>query len=60
MHQGKPYIIDCGQAMVTEHPNSLAFLERDVKNINRYFAGLGVDVWNEGTVLRYVLGVKRQ
>jgi RIO kinase 1 len=60
MHQGKPYIIDCGQAMVTEHPNAIELLKRDIKNINRYFRSLDVEVWNEETVLRYVQGVKRQ
>jgi RIO kinase 1 len=60
VHQGKPYIIDCGQAMLTEHPNSLELLKRDVRNINRYFAGLGVEVWSEGTVLRYVRGVRKE
>jgi len=60
MHEGKPYIIDCGQAMVTEHPNALDFLKRDIKNINRYFRSAGVEVWSDETVLKYVKGVRRE
>lgn len=37
----KPYLIDFGQGVVLEHPNSEKFLERDVKNILDYFAGFG-------------------
>jgi len=58
-HEGKPYIIDCGQAMVTDHPNAVDFLKRDIKNINRYFRSLDVKVWSDQTVLRYVQGVQR-
>jgi len=59
-HEGKPYIIDCGQAMVTDHPNAVDFLKRDIKNINRYFRSLNVKVWSDQTVLRYVQGVQRK
>lgn len=60
MHEGKPFIIDCGQAMVTEHPNALEFLQRDIKNVNRYFRSLDVEVWSEATVMRYVKGVRER
>ena len=59
-HEGEPYIIDCGQAMLTDHPNAVEFLKRDIKNINRYFRSLDVKVWNDQTVLRYIQGVQRQ
>jgi RIO kinase 1 len=38
MKEGKPYFIDFGQAVVLRHPNSMAFLHRDVGNVLRYFA----------------------
>jgi RIO kinase 1 len=37
-----PYIIDFGQGVVTRHPNAERFLERDVKNILRYFEKHGI------------------
>lgn len=38
VHQGKPYFIDFGQAVVARHPNAKMFLERDLNNILQYFA----------------------
>jgi len=37
IHKGKPYLIDLGQGVLLEHPNSLVFFKRDVKNIVSYF-----------------------
>jgi len=34
---GKPFLIDFGQAVVLRHPNAMQFLERDVHNILNYF-----------------------
>lgn len=31
------YIIDLGQGVLTEHPNALEFLKRDIKNVVSYF-----------------------
>jgi RIO kinase 1 len=39
---GYPVLIDFGQAVTKEHPEARAFLERDIENINHYFAGLNV------------------
>ncbi|MGA2800635.1 MAG: serine protein kinase RIO [Candidatus Micrarchaeaceae archaeon] len=36
-YRNRPYFIDFGQAVVTRHPNSAVFLERDVKTVLRYF-----------------------
>lgn len=38
IHNGKPYFIDFGQAVVIKHPNATEFLERDVYNILQYFS----------------------
>jgi RIO kinase 1 len=56
MHEGKPVIIDCGQAMVTDHPNALDYLRRDITNINEYFRSLGVKVTDNDEVFRLVTG----
>lgn len=37
IHKNKPYIIDVGQAVLKDHPNSLEFLRRDIENIVKYF-----------------------
>jgi len=37
-----PYLIDFGQGVVLDHPNSGKFLERDVFNILNYFAKFGI------------------
>jgi len=36
-HKNKPYIIDLGQGVLLEHPNSDEFLRRDIKNLSVYF-----------------------
>lgn len=38
VHEGKPYFIDFGQAVILRHPNAMLFLERDVKNVLNYFS----------------------
>ena len=38
IHEGRPYLIDFGQAVVIDHPNAQKFLERDVRNILGYFS----------------------
>ncbi len=38
IHEGKPYMIDFGQAVSTEHPNATEFLRRDIRNIVDYFS----------------------
>lgn len=37
IHKNKPYLIDLGQGVLTEHPNALDFLKRDIQNIVKYF-----------------------
>ncbi len=33
-----PYIIDCGQAVLTTHPRAQEFYERDLLNLKKYFS----------------------
>jgi len=37
IHKNKPYLIDLGQGVLLEHPNSAEFLKRDIHNIVSYF-----------------------
>jgi RIO kinase 1 len=38
----QPYLIDMGQSVLFDHPSAMEYLERDLKNILRYFARLGI------------------
>lgn len=48
MAGGVPRVIDVGQAVLDTHPMAVEFLERDVHNFAKYFAGRDVDVDAEG------------
>ncbi len=37
VHEGRPVLIDFGQAVVLRHPNADEFLKRDIRNIVDYF-----------------------
>ena len=37
IHKNQPYLIDLGQGVLVEHPNSLEFLKRDIHNLVSYF-----------------------
>ena len=41
IHDGRPYIIDVGQAVLLKHPLAEDFLEKDVCNLLGFFAKLG-------------------
>lgn len=45
--RNKLYIIDWGSAIDSSHPKHMDFLTRDLKNINRFFEKLGVEVFDE-------------
>jgi RIO kinase 1 len=49
MLDGEPVIIDVGQAVMLAHLNSQEWLERDVRNVARYFKkyGLKIDIAEE-------------
>ena len=55
--RGKPVLIDVSQAVPLEHPNSETFLLRDLKNLNRYFKRLGVEIIPIEELYRRVTGV---
>ncbi len=57
-YKRKPVIIDVGQAVLTDHLNSKDFLERDVKNINRYFRSLDVDIEDTDCIINKIMGIK--
>lgn len=38
----KPILIDFGQGVVARHPNAARFLERDVRNVLKYFSKFGI------------------
>jgi RIO kinase 1 len=38
----KPYFIDMGQAVLSDHPMAQIYLTRDVKNVVRFFSKFGV------------------
>jgi len=54
MHK-RPVIIDVGQAVVLEHPLSNELLERDVRNITKYFRKFDINV-SEADALKYIRG----
>jgi len=37
IHKNKPYLIDLGQGVLLDHPNSHNFLKRDIHNLVSYF-----------------------
>lgn len=55
MWQGEPVIIDCGQAVLTDHPNARDFLRRDVENINRYFKLRGVEIRDASEIMKEIV-----
>jgi RIO kinase 1 len=42
IYKNDPYIIDLGQALLTEHPKSNEYLKRDIHNIVNYFNNYGI------------------
>lgn len=56
LYRKRPVIIDVGQSMVTDHPNALEFLKRDIYNVNRYFQMLGVDITPNQEIFQSITG----
>ena len=53
MHENEPVIIDVGQTVSKENPMAMEFLQRDVKNITRFFRKY-IEI-DEQEFLRYIL-----
>ncbi len=41
-YREEPYLIDMGQAVLIDHPYANTYLERDVKNLLRFFSKFGI------------------
>ncbi|MFN3268790.1 MAG: RIO1 family regulatory kinase/ATPase, partial [Zestosphaera sp.] len=52
----KHYIIDVSQAVPTTHPNAADLLQRDLRNIVRFFKSVGVSTPPQNEILEYVTG----
>lgn len=50
-----PVWIDCGQAVINRHPKYLEYLDRDIRNVVRFFSKLGVKC-DPDSVRKEVLG----
>ncbi|WP_254536617.1 serine/threonine-protein kinase Rio1 [Halomarina litorea] len=53
VHDGELVVIDLGQAVTVHHPNARDFLERDCRNVAKFFARQGVEVTGD-ELLEYV------
>ncbi|MCQ2056084.1 MAG: serine protein kinase RIO [archaeon] len=51
----EPILIDCGQALTTDHLNAKEFLVRDIRNINRFFENRNVETISEEIILEKTL-----
>ena len=54
--RGRPVLFDVSQAVPLEHPMAEVLLQRDLKNINRYFSKLGVTVISVEELYRRIAG----
>lgn len=51
MQDGQPILIDCGQAMTRDYFNAKDLLERDIKNVNRFFKSRDADIIDIETII---------
>lgn len=56
LYGDQPYLIDMGQSVTRDHPRALAFLMRDIRNINRFFKSR-CDVRDEVEIFHAVTGL---
>ncbi len=57
-HKKKPVIIDVSQSVLLDHPNALGFLFRDIKNVNRYFSGFGIEIITDNELYEQITNNK--
>ena len=50
MEEGEPVIIDVGQAMTADSFNAKDLLDRDIRNINRFFKNRGAEIIDPETI----------
>ncbi|MDE1763008.1 MAG: serine protein kinase RIO [Thaumarchaeota archaeon] len=48
-------VFDFGSAVESRHPNALEFLERDIKNITKFFVKRGLTVTNPADVIKRIM-----
>ncbi len=53
---GRPVIIDMSQSVLLDHPRADELLERDLRNLNRFFSKLGVKVKEPSELFKWVTG----
>ena len=51
VQDGQPVLIDCGQAMTADFHNARDLLERDIRNVNRFFGNRGAEIIDAAKVL---------
>lgn len=56
LNDGKTlYIIDWGSAVKSDHPNASKFLVRDISNIGRFFAKLGIQPYDAAKIASMII-----
>ncbi|MBO4798111.1 MAG: serine protein kinase RIO [Candidatus Methanomethylophilaceae archaeon] len=55
MQDGQPVMIDVGQAMTSDYYNAREYLERDIRNVNRFFRSRDADVIEDSVILEETL-----
>ncbi len=58
-YRKKAYFVDLGQAVARDHPAADYFLERDVKNLARFFSNRGIKC-SQDEMLRTIVGGKTE
>ena len=59
IYRKKPYIIDFGQAVLLDHPNSDEFLRRDISNICNYFKKYNMN-YKPDQIYNYIINNKKK
>lgn len=50
-------MIDVSQSVEHDHPQALAFLLRDIKNINDFFSKKGVKIFTDQQVFQFIVSL---
>lgn len=58
--KNEPVLFDVSQAVLLEHPMANMLLKRDLENLYRHFEGLGVPVFSQEEMYRWVTSAKSQ